>query len=89
MDLRKAAQRTEALSDEACDELMQNIKILEENVNARFRDVQDDNIQKYLNLFDEINAKIREISGKISVISDYSSTVVSWCTGNYDINKLF
>lgn len=88
-NLRNTALRTKSISDEARDELMQNVKVLEENVNAHFRDVQDENVQKYLSSFDEINAKIREISEKIRDISDYSSTVVSWCTGNYDINELF
>lgn len=70
--------RVKKIADEAKEDLMANINVMDTNVNAHFVDVEDDDIKKYLELSSQMQDKLKEICGKIGEVSDYCQGVIDW-----------
>ena len=70
--------RLKKTADEAKEELMANINVMDTNVNAHFVGVEDDDVKKYLELSSQMQDKLKEICGKIGEVSDYCQGVIRW-----------
>ena len=66
------------IADEAKEELMANINVMDTNVSVQLAGVEDDDIKKYLELSSQMQDKLKEICGKIGEVSDYCQGIIHW-----------
>ena len=65
-------------SNRTGQELLTNVKVLNDDVNSQFRGLNDPVIKKYLELSEELNDSIKIICQKTNDVSDYCKTVINW-----------
>lgn len=73
-----AAMKVISYSDEARNELLTNINVMDNNVNSQFTGLQDPTFKKYLELSEQMQEMLRQISGKMNDISVYCQNVIRW-----------
>ena len=74
----KAAMKAITYSDEARDQLMTNIRIMDNDVNSQFSGLQDPSFKRYLELSGQMQDLLARIGGKMEEISNYCQSVISW-----------
>lgn len=82
---REAAQKAIRYSDEATTELRSNVNVMDNNVNSIFAGLQDPTIKKYLELSEQMQDMIKQVSGRMDAISEYCQSVIRWIDGYNDI----
>ena len=75
---KEAAMKAINYSDEARDQLMANINIMDNNVNSQFSGLQDPAFKRYLELSGQMQDMLKQISGKMDEISQYCQSVIRW-----------
>ena len=82
---REAAQRAINYSEEAATELRQNVIVMDNNVNSIFSGLQDPTLKKYLELSEQMQDMIRQVSSQMDAISEYCQGVIRWIDDYNDI----
>lgn len=75
---REAVMKAISYSDEAKNELLTNINVMDNNVNSHFASLQDPTFKKYLELSGQMQEMLKQVSGKMDEISEYCQGVVRW-----------
>ena len=75
---KEAAMRAISFSNEARDELMNNIQIMDNNVNSQFSGLQDPAFKRYLEMSGQMQDLLKQIGGKMDDISKYCESVIRW-----------
>ena len=75
---RNAALKAISYSDEARNELLSNINVMDNNVNSHFASLQDPTFKKYLELSGQMQEMLKQVSVKMDEISQYCQGVVRW-----------
>lgn len=75
---REAAMKAISYSDEARNELLNNMNVMDNNVNSHFASLQDPTFKKYLELSAQMQEMLKRVSGKMDEISEYCQGVVRW-----------
>ena len=75
---REAAMKAISYSDEARNELLNNISVMDNNVNSHFSGLQDPTFKKYLELSGQMQEMLKQVSGKLDEISTYCQSVIRW-----------
>ena len=73
-----AAQSVKRFSEETKEKLIQNIKFLDNEVNALFSGLQDPTIKAYLDLSNSMQTTIKSIGQSLEAVEDYCQAVVLW-----------
>ena len=74
----KAAMDAIRYSNEAREQLIANVNIMDNNVNSQFSGLQDPSLKRYLELSGQMQDMLKQISGKMESISDYCQSVIQW-----------
>ncbi len=74
----EAAQKAITYSNEAKEQLLSNINIMDNNVNSQFSGLQDPTLRRYLELSEQMQGLLRQIGGRMDAISEYCQSVISW-----------
>ena len=82
---REAAMKAISYSDEARNELLTNINVMDNNVNSHFASLQDPTFKKYLELSGQMQEMLKQVSGKMDEISTYCQGVVRWIDDFSDV----
>lgn len=75
---KEAAMKAIAYSNEARDQLMTNINVMDNNVNSQFSGLQDPAFKRYLEMSGQMQDMLKQISGKMNDISQYCESVIRW-----------
>lgn len=75
---KEAATKAITYSDEANNELMNNVRVMDSNVNSQFSGLRDPAFRRYLELSDEMQALLLQVGARMSAISDYCRSVIRW-----------
>lgn len=75
---KEAAMKAIRYSNEAREQLMTNINVMDNNVNSQFSGLQDPAFKRYLELSGQMQDMLKQISGKMESISDYCQSVIRW-----------
>ena len=75
---KEAAMKAISYSNDAREQLMTNISIMDNNVNSQFSGLQDPAFKRYLELSGQMQNMIRQIGGKMEEISKYCESVIRW-----------
>ncbi len=75
---REAAMKVISYSDNARNELLTNINIMDNNVNSHFASLHDPTFRKYLELADQMQGMLKQVGGKMDEISQYCHSVIRW-----------
>lgn len=75
---KDAAMKAIAYSNEARDQLMTNINVMDNNVNSQFSGLQDPAFKRYLEMSGQMQDMLKQISGKMNDISQYCESVIRW-----------
>ena len=75
---RQAVMSAISHSNEARDELRANISVMDNNVNSLFSGLQDPTFQKYLDLSEQMQGMLKQVSDKMDAISEYCQGVIRW-----------
>ena len=70
--------RLKELADEARNDLLNNINIMDNNVNSHFSGLQDPTFRKYLELSGQMQEMLKQVSAKMNEISEYCQSVIDW-----------
>ena len=73
-----ACMKAISYSKEASDALVQNANIMDNNVNSNFSGLQDPAFQKYLQLSEQMQNYLRQISAKMDDVARYCESVMRW-----------
>ena len=73
-----ACMKAITYSKEASDSLVQNANIMDNNVNSNFSGLQDPAFQKYLQLSEQMQNYLRQISAKMDDVARYCESVMRW-----------
>ncbi len=74
----EAAKRAITYSNEAREELMSNINIMDNEVNGNFTGLQDPTFQKYLQLSEQMQELLKQVGQKMDAIAEYCQSVIQW-----------
>ncbi len=75
---KEAAMKAITYSNEAREELIQNVNIMNNNVNARFAGLQDPAYKQYYELSMQMQNLLTQIGGKMEDVSNYCGKVIRW-----------
>lgn len=75
---KEAAMKAINYSNEARDQLINNINIMDNEVNSQFSGLQDPSFRRYLELSDQMQDMLKQIGGKMDEISQYCQSVIRW-----------
>lgn len=75
---KEAAMKAIMYSNEAREQLMTNINVMDNNVNSQFSGLQDPSFRRYLELSEQMQNMLRQIGGKMEEISTYCQSVIRW-----------
>lgn len=75
---KDACQRAITYSREASESLTQNANVMDNNVNAQFSALQDPAFQKYLQLSEQMQQYLRQISQKMDDVGRYCERIMRW-----------
>lgn len=78
---KEAAMKAIDYSNEAYEDLMANVSIMDNNVNSQFSGLQDPTFNRYLQLSEQMQNMIKQIAGNIEAISNYCQSVIRWIDG--------
>ena len=70
-----------AYSNEARDQLLMNINVMDNNVNSQFSGLQDPAFRRYLEMSGQMQNLLKQIGGKMDEISQYCESVIRWIDG--------
>lgn len=82
---KDAAMKAISYSNDAKEDLLANINIMDGNVNSQFNGLQDPTIKKYLDLSEQMQNTIKQIGAKMEAISEYCQSVIRWIDAYSDI----
>lgn len=75
---KDAALKAIRLSDDAKEELMKNVSLMDSGVNAQFSGLQDPAFKKYLELSEQMKGLLKMIGGRMEEVSKYCQSVIQW-----------
>ena len=75
---REAIANVKYYTEETRGMLQQNVQIMDRHVNAKFQGLQDPTYQKYLELSENMQLLITQITVRMSSIEKYCDAVTSW-----------
>ncbi len=75
---KEAAQSAIYYSDETREKLLNNIKIMDNNVYSLFANLKDPTFKKYIELSTQVDNLLIQISQRLDDISSYCRSVISW-----------
>lgn len=75
---KDACTRAITYSNEANEQLMTNISVMDNNVNSQFTGLQDPAFNRYLELSSQMQGMLKQIGGKMEAISEYCQSVIRW-----------
>lgn len=75
---KDACMRAITYSNEASEQLMTNISVMDNNVNSQFTGLQDPAFNRYLELSSQMQGMLKQIGGKMEAISEYCQSVIRW-----------
>lgn len=75
---KDACMRAINYSNDAREQLMTNVSIMDNNVNSQFSGLQDPSYQRYLELSEQMQGMLKQIGGKMDAISQYCQSVIRW-----------
>jgi len=75
---KEAAMKAINYSNDAREQLMTNISVMDNNVNSQFSGLQDPSFKRYLELSGQMQDMLTKIGGKMEEISDYCQSVIRW-----------
>lgn len=75
---KECAEKGIIYSQEASDQLKANVEVMDKNVNAQFSGLQDPTFRKYIELSENMQRLIKQISGRMDDISEYCRAVSRW-----------
>lgn len=82
---KEACKRAATYSREASESLQQNASVMDNNVNSQFSGLQDPAFQKYLQLSEQMQQVLRQISERMDDVSRYCESVIRWMDEYNDI----
>jgi len=74
----EACKKAISYSEEASIALLQELRIMDNDVNSCFQGLQDPTIQKYLQLSSQMQDMIKQVTVKMNEISEYCQGVIRW-----------
>ena len=74
----KAARQAISYSEEAREELLTNVSVMDNNVNSNFSGLQDPTFKKYLELSEQMQEMLKQVGVKMDEISEYCKSVIDW-----------
>ena len=75
---KEAAMKAITYSDDANNQLMTNVKIMDNNVNSQFSGLRDPAFRRYLALSEEMQNLLSQVGARMMAISDYCRSVMRW-----------
>ena len=75
---KEAAMKAITYSNEAKDELMMNVRVMDNNVNSQFSGLRDPAFRRYLELSEQMQSLLSQVGAKMEAISDYCQTIMRW-----------
>lgn len=75
---KDAAARAITYSNEAKEQLLSNVRVMDNNVNSQFSALQDPASKRYLELSEQMQSLLIQIGGKMDDISKYCESVMRW-----------
>ncbi len=75
---KDAAMKAIAYSEEAREQLLENINIMDRDVNSQFEGLQDPAFVRYLELSEQMQRLLRQVGDKMNSISEYCKAVMRW-----------
>lgn len=75
---KEACMKAISYSNDAREQLMANISVMDNNVNSQFSGLQDPSFQRYLELSEQMQGMLKQIGGKMDAISQYCQSVIRW-----------
>lgn len=75
---KNAATKVILYSEEASEQLISNINIMDNNVNSQFEGLQDPAFRRYLEMSEEMQLRLKQVSKKMADISEYCRKVIRW-----------
>lgn len=75
---KDACMRAITYSNEASEQLVTNISVMDNNVNSQFTGLQDPAFNRYLELSSQMQGMLKQIGGKMEAISEYCQSVIRW-----------
>lgn len=75
---KDACMRAITYSNEAREQLMTNISVMDNNVNSQFAGLQDPAFNRYLELSSQMQGMLKQIGVKMEAISEYCQLVIRW-----------
>lgn len=75
---KDACMRAITYSNEANEQLMTNISVMDNNVNSQFTGLQDPAFNRYLELSSQMQGMLKQIGGKMEAIAEYCQSVIHW-----------
>lgn len=75
---RDAALKVISYSGDSREQLMTNINVMDNNVNAQFSGLRDPAFNRYLELSGKMQELLRQIGGKMEAVSQYCQSVIRW-----------
>ena len=82
---KEAAMRAIAYSNDAREQLISNINIMDNNVNSQFSGLQDPTFKRYLELSGQMQEMLKQIGGKMEAISEYCQSIIRWIDNYSDV----
>ena len=73
-----AAMKIIEYSNSTGEELLTNVRIMDSNVNSNFEGLNDPVIKRYLELSEDLNDAIKQISQKTNDVAEYCKAVLNW-----------
>ena len=75
---KEAAMKAITYSNDANEQLMTNINVMDNNVNSQFSGLQDPAFNRYLELSSQMQGMLKQIGGKMEAIAQYCQSVIRW-----------
>ena len=82
---KNACMKVISFSREASESLNQNANVMDNNVNSQFSGLQDPTFQKYLQLSEQMQNHLRQITEKMDDVARYCESVMRWMDEYNDI----
>ena len=73
-----AAMKIIEYSNSTGEELLTNVRVMDNNVNTNFEGLNDPVIKRYLELSENLNDTIKQISQKTNDVAEYCKAVLTW-----------
>ena len=73
-----AAMKIIEYSHSTGEELLSNVRVMDNNVNSNFEGLNDPVIKRYLELSEDLNDAIKQISLKTNDVAEYCKAVLNW-----------